>query len=78
LRSTRFLREHSRSLSHIAASRSVAVSVDDGSGRQLRLNSVSVSADYFDALSVGMTVGRGFVADEEGYGAPKAVAIIHR
>jgi putative ABC transport system permease protein len=72
----RFLREHSRSLSHIAASRSAAVSVDDGSGRQVRLNSVSVSADYFDALLVGMTLGRGFVADEEDYGAPKAVAII--
>jgi putative ABC transport system permease protein len=74
----RFLRQHSRSLSHIAASRSVAVSVDDGSGRQVRLNSVSVlvSADYFDALLVGMTLGRGFVADEEDYGAPKAVAII--
>ena len=72
----RFLRQHSRSLSHIAARRSVAASVDDGSGRQVRLNSVSVSADYFDALLVGMTLGRGFVADEEDYGAPKAVAII--
>ena len=35
-----------------------------------------MSADYFDALAVGMTLGRGFVADEEDYGAPKAVAII--
>ena len=72
----RFFRQHARSLLHMAASRSVAVSVDDGSGQQVRLNSVSVSADYFDALLVGMTLGRGFVADEEDYGAPKAVAII--
>jgi hypothetical protein len=72
----RFLRQHSRLLSHVAARRSVAVSVDDGSGQQARLNSVSVSADYFDALLVGMTLGRGFIADEEDYGAPRAVAII--
>ena len=71
-----FFRQHSRSLLHIVASRSVAVSVDDGSGQQVRLNSVSVSADYFDALLVGMTLGRGFVADEEDYRAPKPVAII--
>ena len=72
----RFFRQHARSLLDIAASRSVAVSVDDGSGQPVRLNAVSVSADFFDALSVGMTLGRGFVADEEDYGAPKAVAVI--
>jgi len=72
----RFLRQHSRVLSHMAASRLGEQSVDDGSGHRVRLQSASVSADYFDALLVGMTLGRGFVADEEDYGAPKAVAII--
>jgi hypothetical protein len=47
----RFLRQHSRLLSHVAARRSVAVSVDDGSGQQVRLNSVSVSADYVVAAT---------------------------
>ena len=43
--------KHSRLLSHVAARRSVAVSVDDGSGQQVRLNSVSVSADYVVAAT---------------------------
>ena len=72
----RFLRKHSRVLSHMAARRLGAQSVDDGFGHRLRLESAYVSADYFDALLVGMALGRGFVSDEEDYGAPKAVAII--
>jgi hypothetical protein len=72
----RFLRQHSHLLSHVAARRWVSVSLTDGSGRQVSLNAASVSADYFDALLVEMTSGRGFVSDEEDYGAPKAVVII--
>jgi hypothetical protein len=72
----RHLRQHSHSFSHIAARQSGTHSVGDGSGQQVRVESAYVSADYVEALEVGMTLGRGFVADEEDYGAPKAVAII--
>ncbi len=72
----RFLRQHSRLLSHFIATRSVRVSIDDLSVPPASLDSVAVSADYFDGLRVGMALGRGFVAAEEDYSAPKAVAIL--
>ena len=73
----RFFREHSRQLSHMAARQMDRDSVvDDGSGHQVRLVLAPVSADYFGALNVRMTLGRGFAPDEEDYRAPKAVAII--
>lgn len=73
----RFLRLHSQSLSHIAARRlGGAQTMEDGSGQRVRLDSAYVSADYFDALLVGMTLGRSFATEEEDYAAPKAVAII--
>ena len=68
----RYLRQHTQSFSHVAARRLGAQSLDDG----VRLESAYVSADYFDTLSVRMTLGRGFVTDEEDYGVPRAVAII--
>jgi putative ABC transport system permease protein len=73
----RFFRQHSRLLSHTFARQTGrSVGLDIGSGQQVRLDSAYVSADYFDALNVGMTLGRGFAADEEDYHAPKAVAVI--
>ena len=74
----RFFREHSRQLSHIAVRQMDrrGTAVDDGSGQQFHLVSAPVSADYFSALKVTMTLGRGFAADEEDYRAPKAVAIL--
>ena len=74
----RFFREHSRLLSHIAVRQMDrrGTVVDDGSGQQFRLVSAPVSADYFSALKVTMTLGRGFAPDEEDYRAPKAVAIL--
>ena len=35
-----------------------------------------VTANYFDALRIGMTMGRGFLPEEEDYQSPRAVAVI--
>ena len=74
----RFFREHSRLLSHMAARQTAPSQRRRRRVRapSSRLGSAYVSADYFDALMVRMTLGRGFAPDEEDYGAPKAVAII--
>ena len=35
-----------------------------------------VTANYFDALRIRMTIGRGFLQDEEDYRVPKEVVVI--
>ena len=35
-----------------------------------------VTANYFDALRIGMTIGRGFLPEEEDYRVPKEVVVI--
>jgi putative ABC transport system permease protein len=72
----RYLREHSRSFSRMAAWRPGPSRMEGGPGEQIAMRSAFVSAEYFEALGVRMTGGRGFVQDEEDYAAPNAVAVI--
>lgn len=72
----RYLREHSRSFLYITAWQSGPTRMRDGFGQQLSVQSAFVNADYFKALGVTMFSGRGFLADEEDYHAPKTVAIV--
>jgi hypothetical protein len=70
----RYLREHSTTIAHMAASIPTSATIGDGAGQELSIPSAFVNADYFQALGIGMTAGRGFVASDEDYNAPSAVA----
>ncbi len=73
----RYFREHARSFSHLAASLGGGGPVGRTDGTMFAtLQSQYVTANYFDALRVGMTIGRGFLPEEEDYLSPKAVAVI--
>ena len=73
----RYFREHARSFSHVAASLGGGGPVGRTDGTIFAtLQSQYVTANYFDALRVGMTIGRGFLPEEEDYLSPKAVAVI--
>ena len=72
----RFLREHSRHLSHIAPANLASEAINDGAGRTARMSSAYVGADYFEVLGITMTLGRGFTPGDEDYTNPKPVAII--
>jgi predicted permease len=72
----RYLLQYSRTFSHLAAWNLGPSRIDDGAGNQFRVTSAFVNADYFTALGVEIGAGRGFVADDEDYSRPKAVAII--
>jgi len=73
----RYFREHARSFSHLASSLGGGGSVGHSDGTMFAtLQSQYVTANYFDALRIGMTIGRGFLPAEEDYGSPKAVAVI--
>ena len=73
----RYFREHSRSFSHIAASLPGGAPIGRHDGTVVAtVQSQFVTANYFDALRVGMRIGRGFLAEEEDYQAPRSVAII--
>jgi len=73
----RYFREHARSFSHLVASLGGGGSVGRTDGTSFAtLQTQYVTASYFDALRVGMTIGRGFLPEEEDYLSPKAVAVI--
>ena len=73
----RYFREHARSFSHLASSITGGSPVGRKDGSMFAtVQSQYVTANYFDALRIGMAVGRGFLPEEEDYRAPKAVVVI--
>jgi predicted permease len=73
----RYFREHSRSFVDIAARLPGGTPIGRPDGTVVAtVQSEFVTANYFDALRVGMTIGRGFLAEEEDYRTPRSVAII--
>ena len=71
----RYVNEHSRSLSGALLIRTERINLDqqrDGP----RTHCEFVSGNYFSLLGVGMTLGRGFVPDEDRVEAPGAVAVL--
>jgi predicted permease len=71
----RYLRDHTRTFTHLAAWMPGGGPVIYGKTR-IDVQSNFVSANYFDMLGVGMHMGRGFLPEEEDYTSPKAVAVI--
>lgn len=73
----RYFREHSHALSQVAASFGGGGPIGRRDGTAVAsVQWQFVTANYFDALRVGMTIGRGFLPEEEDYAAPRAVAIV--
>ena len=72
----RYLRQHSTTISHFAARTLATSNVEGPDGQTVRVSSAFVSADYFEALGIRMAAGRGFLAADEDYAEPSAVAII--
>ena len=72
-----YFREHARSFSHLAASIPGGTSVGRSDGTMFAtVQSQYVTANYFEALRVGMARGRGFLPEEEDYRSPKDVAVM--
>jgi predicted permease len=71
----RYLRDQSRTFTHLAAALPGGGPVVYGKTR-INVQSNFVSANYFNMLGVGMHIGRGFLPEEEDYTSPRAVAII--
>ncbi len=73
----RYLREHARSFSHLASHVPGGSPVGRSDGTMFAtLQSQYVTANYFDALRIRMTIGRGFLQEEEDYRVPKEVVVI--
>jgi predicted permease len=73
----RYFREHARSFSHLSSSLGGGSPVGRSDGTMFAtLQSQCVTANYFDALRIGMTIGRGFLPEEEDYASPRAIAVI--
>jgi len=72
----RYLRQYSKTIAHMAAAISSSAVIDDRDGRDLPVMTAFVNADYFQALGIKMMAGRGFLAADEDYDEPSAVAII--
>lgn len=73
----RYFREHARSFSHLASTIGGGGPVGRTDGSVFAtVQSQFVTANYFDALRIGMAAGRGFLPEEEDYRAPKAVVVI--
>lgn len=73
----RYLQTHTRTMSAIVASvRAFLPLAAAGDGRDESVDALYVTANYFDALRVGMAIGRGFAPDDDDVGAPNAVAIV--
>jgi macrolide transport system ATP-binding/permease protein len=71
----RYLREHTRTVTHLATWTPGGGPIAYGkTNTSVQWN--FVSANYFDMLGVGMHIGRGFLAEEEDYTSPRAVAVI--
>jgi predicted permease len=74
----RYLREHTRTLSGLIASRQTELRLGHEDVGQVT-QSEYVSHNYFDTLGVEMTLGRGFLREEDVPASPRAVAVIsHR
>ena len=71
----RYLRDHARSFTHLAAWMPGGGPVVYGKTR-VSVQSNFVTANYFDMLGVEMQIGRRFLPEEEDYTSPRAVAII--
>jgi predicted permease len=73
----RYLQAHSRTMSAIVASvRGRPPIAGNEDGREESVDAMYVTANYFDALRVGVAIGRGFGPGDDDVGAPNAVAII--
>ena len=74
----RYLREHTRTFSGLIASRQTEARLGHEDVGKATLFEY-VSHNYFDTLGVEMTLGRGFLRDEDVPSSPRAVAVIsHR
>jgi predicted permease len=71
----RYLRDHSRSFTHLAAWQPGGGPVRYGKTKVF-VQSSFVTANYFDMLDVRMHLGRTFLPEEDDYTSPRAVAII--
>jgi predicted permease len=73
----RYFREHARSFSHLAVQVPGGSQVGRSDGTMFaEVQTQYVTANYFDALRIRMTIGRGFLPDEEDYSLPKEVVVI--
>lgn len=72
----RYLRDHSRTIQGTAAWIADRSRIEVGAGERIFVRSAFVNADYFSVLGARIVAGRAFLADEEDYRTPKAVAII--
>lgn len=74
----RYLRDHTRTFAGLIITRAGGARLGhEDAGQQTSFE--YVSDNYFDALRVDMTLGRGFLREEDQSAAPRAVAVIsHR
>jgi predicted permease len=72
----RYLRDHAKTVRHLAASYQFSPRVVDKAAGELRVVTQFVSANYFNAIGIGVQTGRTFAGDEDDSRAPKAVAIV--
>lgn len=73
----RYLREHARTIDHLAATeRSGRANVYYGDDAFDRVQSLSVSARYFELLGVRMLAGRTFLPEEDDHATRVPVAVI--
>ncbi len=73
----RYFREHARRFSHLSASIGGGAPIGRSDGTMFAtLQTQYVTANYFDALRIGMEQGRAFLPEEEDYLSPKDVAIV--
>jgi predicted permease len=75
-REFRFLEEQSRVFAPLAAMTSVGFNIAGG-GAAERVRGLRVSRDYFRALGVQPSMGRGFTDEEDQPGGPAAVVLSH-
>ncbi len=73
----RYLREHARSFSFLASDIAGGSRFGRSDGTMFAfVQTQYVTANYFDALGIGMMLGRGILQQEEDYRAPKGVVVI--
>jgi predicted permease len=73
----RYLRGHTTSLNGLIACIYGAARLRDGSSNGGEyLQTGFVTAKFFNVLGIGMEIGRGFVDEEDRFGAPRSVVVI--
>jgi predicted permease len=74
----RYFREHAKSFLHLASGITGGSPVGHRNGAMFpqALQTKYVTANYFDALQIGMAAGRDFLPEEEDYLAPKSVVVV--